>query len=274
MMKQADLAQLAADLPSVANVLAFTGLVIGLLLVLFGRKLVRTAHAVTGLIVGALLGFVLSNGFDDNGVWIAWSIGGAAIGLVLSLVLFRLWVGVSLAIVLGVMMPVLVLLWSHTSPPATVEVGSDDAVQSLRDATRDVANPLTREDVQLPELTDEMKERLAALPEAQWQAVTEWWADLADSDRQAALLALGAGLVLGLIFGLIKPHLGAALQAALVGSVLLTLSGQHVLTLMVGDDTNLPRGPRMFVVVVGLITILGVLVQWTILRGKADRSRR
>jgi len=274
MMEQADLAQLAADLPSVATVLAVSGLIIGLLLVLFGNKLVRTAHAITGLIVGAMLGFVLSNGFDENGVWIAWSIGGAAIGLVLSLVLFRLWVGVSLAIVLGVMMPVLVLLWSHTSPPATVDVAGDDTVQSLRDATRDAANPLTREDVQLPELTEEMKEKLAALPAAQWQAVTEWWTDLADSDRQAALLALGAGLVLGLIFGLIKPHLGAALQAALVGAVLLTLSGQHVLTLFLDEESNLPRGPRVFVLAVGLITILGVLVQWTILRGKADRPRR
>jgi len=272
-MEQPDLAQLAENLPSLAHVLALVGCIVGLLLVLFGRKLVRTAHAITGLIVGGLLGFVLSNGFDDSGVWIAWSIGGACLGLTLSLLLFRIWVGISLALVLGVVIPMLVLLWSYTPAPPTVNLADDDTVQALREAANGAANPLTREAVELPEFTDEMREKLYALPAAQWQSVRDWWADLSDTLRTSAMLAMGAGLLSGLIFGLLKPHLGAALQSALVGSMLLTLSLSHALLIMLGEDANIPRGPRVFVAAVGLITIAGVLVQWTILRGKADRTR-
>jgi uncharacterized membrane protein YraQ (UPF0718 family) len=191
----------------------------------------------------------------------------------LSILLFRIWVGVSLALVLGVVIPMLVLLWSHTPPPDAVDLTDEQTMQSLREAAGDAANPLTREDVKLPEISEEMRKKLYALPAAQWQSVQAWWGDLSDSMRTSAMLAMGAGLLSGLIFGLIKPHLGAALQSALVGAMVLTLSLGHGLTMVLGEEANVPRGPRVFVVAVGLITIAGVVVQWTILRGKADRPR-
>ena len=126
---------------------------------------------------------------------------------------------------------------------------------------------LTQKLIDWPRLRDD----LAGVASAQVQQVREWWDQLPGEDKRALLAGMCVGGVVGLVLGFALPYLLASLQSALVGAVLIVFAGRLLLLQYVPDAASvLPRSGRGILLTVGLITLLGVLVQWTLRGKKAD----
>ena len=89
--------------------------------------------------------------------------------------------------------------------------------------------------------------------------------------RLIAICALAGG-VAGLIIGLLFPNLAASFQSALVGALLMVYSGLQLLTVHAPDmAAKVAMTTRLHLILLGLITIVGVAIQWTLFQRKADR---
>ncbi|MEM8783629.1 MAG: hypothetical protein AAGE65_12335 [Planctomycetota bacterium] len=118
-----------------------------------------------------------------------------------------------------------------------------------------------------------------------------WWDGLATGTRTTVIGGSAVGAVLGLLLGLIAPNFMAKLQTAMVGALLLFFpAGVLVHAYLVGPveealegtDTAAattgvaglasywPTQPRAMLLAVGLITAIGLLLQWTLFRKKTD----
>ena len=107
--------------------------------------------------------------------------------------------------------------------------------------------------------------------EAQLEAVRTWWTDL--PARQKSIVGGGAlgGAVVGLLLGLVLPKVAASLQTALAGALLIFGAGRVLAERYTAGTEYLPGSPRSVILTVGLITVLGVLIQWAIFRKRADQ---
>ena len=80
------------------------------------------------------------------------------------------------------------------------------------------------------------------------------------------------GLALGRFLGLWKPLVAASVESSLLGGLCWFLAARELLNIYwpwAGE--RLPRQPHMVLLLVGLITLLGVLIQWTISERQADK---
>ncbi len=121
-----------------------------------------------------------------------------------------------------------------------------------------------------------------------------WWDGLATGTRTTVIGGSAVGGVIGLVLGLLMPRIMASVQTALVGALLLFFpAGILVHAYLAGpvgevlDEAELEAGvagvagvagwaaywptqPRAMLLSVGLITLVGLLLQCTVLRRKAD----
>jgi putative flippase GtrA len=81
-----------------------------------------------------------------------------------------------------------------------------------------------------------------------------------------------AGAAAGLVLGLLLPKLSAALQTAIAGALLIYTGAMGLARWQFGDGTSiLPDSARGALVAIGLITVLGVVIQWTVFQRRADK---
>lgn len=105
----------------------------------------------------------------------------------------------------------------------------------------------------------------------QEDAITAWWESLSTTSRSVVVVGSVIGAILGLIIGLIMPQTAAAVDSALLGAVLIYLPGFQILyTLAPEAAASFPAGPRPAILIMGLITGFGILVQWIVFRHKTD----
>ncbi len=251
-LSQIDLSTALDRAPAVLPVSFGVMLVLGLILWLMGRKMARPAVALGGLLAGAASA-TISGQVLAQGHWLLLlAVVGAISGCLLSLLLFRFWMGVSCALILALAAPLALLAWTGVAPP-------DD--QRL-----DLSQPRQGERVSFVE-------RAKTLYESERAQAERWWHDLGDSKRRWVMIVAGGAAVLGLLAGLIAPRTASAMQSALIGSSLLLAGGVGLLRLYGGDlAQKIPTSPRAVVLAAGLITLCGVLVQWTLWRRKTDNG--
>ena len=112
---------------------------------------------------------------------------------------------------------------------------------------------------------------LSAVWRQQVDEVKLWWQEMASSRRQGIVGGAGVGAVIGLVLGLVMPYLAASLQSAIVGSMLILFAGRTLLLKYAPAVAGvLPDSWRGVLLSLGLITLLGVLIQWTLRKKKAD----
>lgn len=273
-------------------------LVVGVVIWLIGRRIARTACAVCGLVLGGLGGYVLGEMLSDQGAFVLPLVIGAGIaGALLAGLLFRVWIALSGAALLALAVPAAVLVWQGTpaeEPEATAsaEVEAEAEAETAADVPDEPAGPVGVAELLRRSLTEEGE--LAAGEEAeraeveevieaaadvarQWydeqtQRVSEWWADLGPGTRGTIYLAGAIGAGLGLVLGLVAPFVAASFESALVGSILLLLAGRELTAMHAsGAAAYFPQSPRMVLVWLGLITVLGFAIQWTLFYRRADR---
>lgn len=245
-----DSSTVLTDAMTVAAQLLLGALVcVGVLLCLFGRRVARPLFAASGLALGALIGHIAGEVLQVSPP-LVWIIGGALAGCALAWILFRVWMGITLAAVLLVLLPAIALAWENDLPPQP----SPDDLNAV------VSQPWPAH---------------PASPQVQefLQQMQDWWTALDPGQRKITVFAALAGVVSGLVFGLVAPRIAAAVISATLGALLIVLAGRQLLVARSGDlPLWVTQSHITLAVMVGLITLLGVTIQYTILRPRADRK--
>jgi hypothetical protein len=104
------------------------------------------------------------------------------------------------------------------------------------------------------------------------ESVGEWWAEAGAGVRGGVMVTGLVAAVIGLLVGLIGPYLAASVQSAAAGSVLMLFSTFSLLAQLMPEHLSwLPASPRGVLISLGLITFIGLVLQWTFFAGKADK---
>ena len=290
------LEQLMAALPVWFDVLLGFAAIWGVFLWLFGRRIIRPSVTMFGLIAGAVACGIVGRRMGAGNSVVVFIIAGAVGGAIVTWLTFRIWMAALLAIMLASVAPWAVIAWEGIEgPPNPIDDLKDTARQFIEDGVDELApgsgelapdgedaapgNPFSRifnggeadhdaTDEQRPALLV----RFADAARAGWENLRQWWDELSGTAQALIFTASGVMALTGLLIGLIFPHLGASLAASLAGSaivlsVVLRLGGKYLST---GDW--LPSSPRAALIALGVLTIAGTLIQWTVLRPKADKS--
>lgn len=270
-----DLNALTPSLPSVTGVISniatallVAGAVFGLVLWALGCKFAKPVCAAIGTAAGAMAGGLVARSAGYGDMALLGSFVGSIAGVFVALLLFRVWMSLALAVVLAAAMAVGVLLWSQgmdaaspfTAPGTTVQRVVNNQINAFHEA---------------PAATDgaTLRYKAESLAKQARQDAQSWWDHLGAARRSAVMTWAVVGAIVGLGIGLMRPMLAASIQTALVASVLfLLLAPPLVRTLAPAQASWLPRGPQTAVLAIGLITIVGVLVQCALTRRPADKS--
>ncbi|MEM1212366.1 MAG: hypothetical protein AAGI68_08720 [Planctomycetota bacterium] len=322
---------------------------VGLLLWLFGSRLAKPAAVVSGVVMGASVTASLAGLWAGlNTLTIAFiALGGAILGGVLSGVLFRLWMGLSGALVLAAVVPAGVLVWQGTPgleiPGTTLEPGEAEAsVEADRAQTEAVVSSLDGrdgegDDAVSPEATagggnawldflsrnmdqatqatqpgsgvegegggldpeqlttelggdlggdlggeqareaiQQVSDQMKAAAKTVWlknaEAMKGWWEQVTPETQKVVYTGALAGGVIGLLLGLLLPTGSAMLQSSVVGALMLLLPGRELIALKLPEYAGfLPGTPRQLVIALGLITALGIGLQWMLRRRRAEK---
>lgn len=232
-----------------------TAVAAGMLLWILGPRVARPGCAVFGLVAGGLGARAISDQLGGQGAVMLWVIAGSVSGFLLAIVMFRVWVGISCALVLAMVVPAASLVWEGVALPT-------DPKSVLSESTQ--KQPVSTQQT--------WRERIEGVYDRQQQGVRSWWGRLTDGTRRTLTIAACGGALIGLIAGLIYPHKIATFESELAGSLLVLFGVRELVAIYApGASGSLPENPRALLVLLGLITLLGCLVQWTVFKPKTDR---
>ncbi|MEX0777446.1 MAG: hypothetical protein WD042_17210 [Phycisphaeraceae bacterium] len=254
-----DLNTMLDHVPTVGVWALIAMVVLGLALWLLGRKLARPGCAVAGLAVGMFVGLVVADALDAHQSLPIYLVAGGIIGGVLAALLFRVWMGASLALFLALAAPAASLVLRGAPPPAA----PTDIQQLMIDTTRPGTAQRSPQDLWLI---------IRSIYQQQTQHIANWWRELGSTGWTIVIVAATIGAAVGLLLGLLRPYAAASVQSALVGGALWLAGLRGLMAVYAPDQTAwAPTSPRAWLVVLGLITAAGVLLQWTLWRRRADQ---
>lgn len=283
------------DAAPLAWTLALVGmLVVGSILWLVGGKLAKAGAVMAGFVIGGVGVMGAALAWTEGGPFIiGFGVGGALAGALLALLLFRLWIALTAALLLAAVVPAAVLVWTGQTPTtepiedaaATVTDTSAALLQdgsTLGDVAGAVAGVVAENATANPDdaggaasaadtPAHTFVQTLRDAWEAQLEALRTWWAELPGSQKSVVYGGALGGAAVGLLLGLILPNVAAALQTALAGALLIFGAARVLIERYVGDGGYLPDTPRGIILTLGLITLLGLLIQWTLFRKQTDK---
>ena len=237
--------------------------VVGVVLCLVGGRLIKPSLGVTGLVVGGATGMTLGAQAGGTNMLIAAVAVCAIVGCVLAVWLFRVWVAVSLAVLLGLTVPAISLAWQVREPLPNAE-----AVETIR--VDDMKVDLER--VTKPDQGFDLAATVRELTTYISEAAGEAWGKLTPAAQRTLLGLAAAGAAVGLVLGLLLPKLAACLISATTGGALLLAGAFPIVHRWAPDFQGwLPADSRDVALMLGLITALAALVQWTFWRRRADK---
>lgn len=306
-MGQEQLQEMLEKLGSVGVVAPALALGAGLLLWLLGRRLARPACAFSGLILGGIGGVLLGESLaDQGGIMLAIIIGAAIAGALLAALLFRVWMAMTGALIFGLVASAAVLLWQQAPADEPAETAAVEA-SSLADNDTETGDEL-KIDIPLDTLTEPIREGIASAMEGEPDedgeatatvsidkeaaarigsallealrgmaeyyrgSLSDWWAEAGSGVRGTVMIAglISAGI--GLLIGLIGPYLAASIQSATAGSILMLFSSFSLLAQLMPEHLHwLPASPRGVLICLGLLAIIGLVLQWTFFAEKTDK---
>ena len=252
----------------------------GILLWLFGRRLVRPTFTVAGMVAGlVVVAVILRQQLSQLNV-IPWLVLAAVGGGLVAWVLYRLWMAILLAAALAIAAPWSVAVWQATPPPnvadqlakqgqAFVEQNVPNLGDLIELPAGDADNDGTSSEASSSDtLADQIAEAIEQIID-QWR---QWWADLGKGGQWTfASVGLG-GVAVGLAVGLITPNFAAALLTSMLGAMLaigaiLRLGSVYLPKAM----EAVPTEGRWLWVVAAAAVVVGVTVQWIFHLRSADK---
>jgi len=267
----------------------------GFVLWLFGKPLIKPTAAALGLVFGAFATFVALRTFLPDVAPLTWTIGAGMAAAVFSWLLWRLWLGVTTGgLFATAAVAACVAFAGIVVDPVPGAIAT--AAEELRAAYRvDVAPPA--DDTTPADTATETEDEAAAGANGpdgqtgangvpQWEqlrpktlgviedAAYQWW-EATEPKHVALLLASAAATaVLGLVLGILFPNFATPLVIAHLG-VLFMLGGTLRLIGSLSPslyDTATASGLTILAVVGGL-GLFGACVQWGLYRRKSTGGR-
>lgn len=290
-------------LGSVGVMMPALALLAGVILLLLGSKLARPMCAFSGLILGGIGGLMLGELLaDKGGIVLALVVGAAIAGALLSTLLFRVWMAISGALIFGLAAAGVVLLIQAPPEDGTLLGGSAEVSES---AEAEGAGSITI-DIPISDITEQLQAGIASAieggedgePSAQLTIDNEtakkvgsvildalrgmasyyreqlghWWADAGAGAKGGMLLVGLVAAAIGFLLGLIGPYKAASIQSAVAGAALVLFSTFSLLAQLMPEHLGwLPATPRGVLIGLGLITAIGLALQWTIFKRKTDK---
>lgn len=235
-------------------------LVAGLIIWLLGSRLLKFGVTMGGITIGAILGSLLCQLLMDGEYAVIFIPAGAIVGFALSFWVFRLWVGISLALMLGLFAPMAHMAYQGIEAPVPVsdkQLVQDDKADSFF------------------ELAASARDTLNQWMKASRDRTQQWWKKLDDTSRNSVLSVAGIALLAGLGIGSLMPNNAARVESAVVGSLLILLAADQLLSTFIPDSVfYLPRSSRAYLITLGVLTLIGLFLQWTVFKRKADSNGR
>jgi len=234
---------------------------VGLVLWLFGGYIIRVATVIGGLVIGTLAGVLVSPWLGGADMWWVMALLGGVVGGLLAALLFRVWMALAMALILAVLVPAAVLVWRGAPLPPVPGVRT--AVQEVRNVDN-LDSPQARQTLA----------HLAEFGERETQAVAAWWEELGSAGQRTLKIALGIASLVGVLLGSLLPKVAAVVQSTLVGALLWVAGARGLLIIFFPVAMrDMRAGPRAWLVLLGLITLVGIFLQWSMRRRNADKSR-
>lgn len=296
--------------------------IIGLVLWLMGRKMIRPAMAICGVCIGAAIGFTLSHHFNTNdGLLMTWTGVGAVAGGLAAWLLYRAWMAISLGLLAAVFVPATAIAFTGTpdpiegdllnpssnlvqeptqltEPPLVNTSKDDDAKDGTKDETKDsntidgkddtnsltdnLVNQFSPEQIAnaakeqagvfIEEIQKTLMGAIRAAYDKQSGYIKAWWEAMDDGQHKSLLTTTLIGVGIGLLVGFMLPNVTASIETAFIGTIMLFVATRGIFATYSSADMNwLPSKPQHIFITVGLITALGMLLQWTFFRKSADK---
>jgi len=292
-------------LGSEAHLVAGVGLVAGLVLWLFGSRVLRSMFALLGAAVGAFLGLVLLPLSGLGPVETGWEVvpsvspeqlgllGGAVLGVVLAFTLYRAVMALGSGFVFAGVGLLAGLIYIQRMPEAgadapipeshagALDAGTLDSIDTS--ALREAADWLATHDDEPDRPTFDESGRLdVGAARAQLASAAERsrvfidkvgessrsrWEGLTARQRLVMLGGAIVGLATGLLFGMTMPSRSAALMTAMAGSGIAMGCG-----LLLAESYDVPRDwllnqrPSTWAIMWGVAAAVGLTFQMTVAR--------
>jgi hypothetical protein len=265
---------------------------LGVVLWLAGGKLIKAACILGGAMLGMILGGLSMAFVESAGVAVGFMIGLGLLGALGAWLVFRAWVALAMAVALAVAAPAAVLIWqgvpadelSQDAERATeqVEYRYDKFQSQLNDQTKlQVQSLIDQGDPRSLEQADQIlkeqgEEAYQAARETVFRNIDDieaWWRSQASAGARTIGTAMLIGAGIGFVLGFIFPTHAASMQSALVGAVLIVIPGRELLASHVENaDQWMPDTARATLLTIGLITLVGLGVQWTLYLRRDDKQ--
>lgn len=261
------------DLPSAAHWLVGGVLLVGLVLWLFGRRLLKPAFALLGLVSGGLLGFLLLPAVAPATIvgvpspYLGLGLG-AVLGLIQGLAFFRFAMAIAAAAMLALAAGIGSAAFMKFEPlrhAAEVARQPVSTISPLTPAGLSAAPDDARGPV--VERLQPVAQKVTGFLEELWGTLRDEWAKL--TTRQQAVIVLstlvgaGAGLVAGLIF---PKRSSAALTALLGAAVWLPAAAWLLIALDTPLKGSMDQPAIVWLGVWGALAAIGLALQMTVLR--------
>lgn len=244
--------------------------VCGLFIWLFGGKIVKPSLAFVGLLMGGgLIGLIGLSFFPTTPIAL-WFIGGAVVGAVAFFILHRLIMGLLIGLTMALVLPVGVSLMQEQSMP--------DFTAPIQEIGIQVREKLS-EGVRKSESTNiaaiaysDLKDIIGAGISKTKESFGDWWTGLSGGARAMVSTAAAGGLILGMLIGMALPGLGGMLATACIGWFYILLGTMHLGHSYLPESVMnwVPSSSSGLVWLIAGGTLIGLIIQWRILRQPAD----
>ncbi len=285
------------SMPLAGVVPAFMLLIAGFVLWLAGRRLLRGAFILVGLLLGALIGLLMDqNGQSGMPGWVAPTLGGVILAVVAAIT-YRLAAAMMMAIALGIACPICVIAvndWQVERGRGITAEGDEQIVVSdsitsaiekhqeeLDHAKAALQNAKEQVTTRLDELASKygLQDQAAAgmqqaksVGTAIADAIVTQWNATPKRLKPTVLLAAMIGTLSGLVLGLVLRKFSDCAVTAMIGAAI-WLSAAQVIALRSGapDGPWFPKSTIAWLGVWLIAAIIGLVVQWARRGGPADK---
>ncbi len=249
---------------------AFFGFVaaFGVLMWLFGRKMIRQALTVTGLLIGAVAGFSLAQIYlkEWNPLW--WMLAAAVVAGIASYCLYRIAMSAIIACSLALLSPWAVAAWQNIPMPQFDE--------PIRDISQNVQENIKKEVETIqaggaPGDGETWFETLGQGVRQLYDVTGKWWEATGPDNRMTLGSMAVGGAVVGVAIGLLFPNFGAMLVTSFAGVVMM---GAAFARLAIAHAPGLaeyaPSSSRTLLICLMSMTAAGLFVQWRMFRQRPN----
>ena len=232
---------------------------LGLVVWSMGRHMARVSCGFAGLALGGLAAIVWAEPLTQLVAAPLWaSMIVAAVGAcLLAWLLFRVFIALTWAALMAIAVVATLLVWQDPMMPFFHPHMAIDVIDDT--ATGEPPNVEGRLAHRLIEKTGNF---------------TTWYGELPESKRIKLQIGAAISAICGLLMGLLKPLWVASVEAAMIGSVVMWSSVQYSIgSLLPGAPIWLTGlDPRIAWTHLGLLTVLGVVVQWSLSINSTDND--